>query len=160
MTDMGEHEPGDDREWQAPEAFTNALQQLEKERVFIPPSVDERILARAQEQIRRAARRQRRRQVATRVLALAACIAFLAWIAATNIFRPGRQQANSGRNLPEDVNGDGRVDILDAFELARVIERGNPLPSKADLNGDGRVDSADVEIIARHSVSIEKGGRS
>lgn len=51
----------------------------------------------------------------------------------------------------EDVDGDGRVDILDAFALARAVEahRGG-----RDLNGDGVVNERDVEILAARAVSL------
>jgi hypothetical protein len=58
----------------------------------------------------------------------------------------------------EDLNHDGRVDILDAFQLARELKSGKA--PKMDLNADGHTDASDVEVLARRSVSLEKGGRS
>jgi hypothetical protein len=61
----------------------------------------------------------------------------------------------------EDVNRDGRVNILDAFQLAREIRSGTELPRALDVNGDGVVDQADAEAVAAEAVSLEKkGGRS
>lgn len=161
MKDMAEHEhQNGGGELQAPEALAKALRQLQKERVFIPPSVDERILSQAREQIRRATDHRRRGRSATRWLALAACIVVLGWLARTFVFAPDPRKPGTTAYAREDVNHDGRVDILDAFELSRVIQLHTPLPSNADFNGDGRVDGADVEIIARHSVRLEKGRQS
>ncbi len=55
---------------------------------------------------------------------------------------------------PLDVNGDGAVDILDAFSLARVIEIGADTRPAWDANGDRRVDQLDVDAIARKAVSL------
>jgi len=64
-----------------------------------------------------------------------------------------------------DVDGNGRVDILDAFQLARRIEtRGPADPTRSgaadtqwDLNGDGRVDKDDVSLVASAAVRLDKG---
>src|SRR5262249_30206563 len=70
---------------------------------------------------------------------------------------PGRQGLAYSR---EDLNRDGKVDILDAFILARKLQ-GAPVSDRTlDLNGDGLVNQRDVEIIAVHAVSLEKRGRS
>jgi hypothetical protein len=61
-----------------------------------------------------------------------------------------------------DIDGNGRVDILDAFRLARYIEARGPMdtmPSGAaelkwDLNGDGRVDKDDVDLVAFAAVHL------
>jgi hypothetical protein len=60
----------------------------------------------------------------------------------------------------EDLNRDGRVDILDAFQLARQLQSGDrPVPG-SDFNGDGLVDHRDADTIAAQAVKLEKGGRS
>jgi hypothetical protein len=59
----------------------------------------------------------------------------------------------SPSRMPGDVNGDGKVDILDALLLAGAFlsrpgsPRWNPA---ADLNGDGVVDILDAILLARH----------
>ena len=61
-----------------------------------------------------------------------------------------------------DIDGNGRVDILDAFRLARHIEaRGPADPTRSDaaelgwdLNGDGRVDQGDVDLVAFAAVRL------
>jgi hypothetical protein len=57
------------------------------------------------------------------------------------------------------VNGDGRVNILDAFVLAKSLEAGGDRDREWDLSGDGRVDRVDVELIARAAVSVTGGGK-
>ena len=56
-----------------------------------------------------------------------------------------------------DIDGNGRVDILDAFRLARSIEARGPVDRKWDLNGDGRVDQADVDLVACAAVRLDQG---
>lgn len=57
-----------------------------------------------------------------------------------------------------DLNGDGKVDILDAFYLARQLKMGKPLDPAWDVNGDGVIDQRDVDAIAARAVSLERGG--
>ena len=56
----------------------------------------------------------------------------------------------------EDYDHNGRVDILDAFALARDIESGSTT-GDWDLSGDGAVDRADVDLIAMAAVDLGKG---
>ena len=57
-----------------------------------------------------------------------------------------------------DVNGDGRLDILDALALAQAVERGRPAVPAWDVNADGRVDAADADRVAQRVVTIGQGG--
>jgi hypothetical protein len=64
-----------------------------------------------------------------------------------------------------DVDHNGRVDILDAFRLARNIEaRGPATPTRSgaaelgwDLNSDGRLDKDDVDLVAFAAVRLDRG---
>jgi len=56
-----------------------------------------------------------------------------------------------------DVDANGRVDILDAFQLARSIETRGPVAPQWDLNGDGRIDKDDVNLVALAAVHLDKG---
>jgi hypothetical protein len=58
-------------------------------------------------------------------------------------------QAPSG-----DMNGDGTVDILDAFRLAKLIEVRDPGAAGPDMNDDGEVNRLDVDAIARRAVAL------
>jgi hypothetical protein len=53
-----------------------------------------------------------------------------------------------------DVDANGRVDILDAFRLARSIEARDPVAPQWDLNGDGRIDQDDVDLVASAAVRL------
>ncbi|HEX9926651.1 MAG TPA: SBBP repeat-containing protein, partial [Anaerolineae bacterium] len=64
-------------------------------------------------------------------------------------------QENTTTDTPimGDLNGDGRVTILD---LTYVAARFGSSAPTADLNGDGRVDILDVVIIADHYGSVDQ----
>jgi hypothetical protein len=53
-----------------------------------------------------------------------------------------------------DINGDGKVDILDAFQLARILEDQEPTTARQDINRDGRVNLTDVDAVARRAVAL------
>lgn len=53
-----------------------------------------------------------------------------------------------------DVNHDGRVDILDAYVVAKAISTGGKLDPAWDVNHDGVVDQKDVDWIAAAAVNV------
>lgn len=57
-------------------------------------------------------------------------------------------------SLPEDLDRNGSVNILDALLLARRVESGEPFDRRWDMNHDGQVDEADVEQIASVAVRL------
>ena len=57
----------------------------------------------------------------------------------------------------EDVNHDGKLDILDAFLMARKVAAHEKLGNEWDFNHDGIVDTKDVDVIALGAVKL-KGG--
>ena len=68
---------------------------------------------------------------------------------------PGAASASAG---PGDINGDGYVDVLDAYLLQRRIEAAGDLDAQWDFTRDGRIDRADVNAIATVAVKLS-GGR-
>ena len=54
----------------------------------------------------------------------------------------------------QDVNRDGVVNIVDAYELARKVESGGVAQTRWDFDGDGAVDRKDAEAIAIDVVSL------
>jgi hypothetical protein len=54
----------------------------------------------------------------------------------------------------EDVDRSGKVDILDAFVVAKLVETGKQIDAAYDVNGDGKVDQADVDRIAQTAVAV------
>ena len=151
-------EPGaEDGKLQAPKKLLAALKNLPSERVFIPPYVNERILRAAQQQLEKPQRKNLLRWWIGWTAATAA-IAFVAGFA--HLFtKPDRETNGRTEFTREDINRDGRVDVLDAFALARKIKSGSS-QREFDLNGDGVVNQRDSEIIAMHAVKLEKEDRS
>ena len=149
---MNDDNPRQRDDTPVPERFVSTMAALNKTPVFVPPQVDEAILARARKEL---ASRQPERRIRFPWVwwaTAAAVVAFGAWISPTLISRRSAQPPTVAR---EDVNGDGRVDILDAFALARTIEHG--AVRQPDLNGDGQVDRRDVDLVAYRAVQLRKG---
>src|SRR5215470_7511508 len=66
---------------------------------------------------------------------------------------PGPPVAPAASAAVADLDGDGRVTVLDALVLARAIEAGHPNPAY-DVNRDGRVDDDDVNAVLALAVSV------
>lgn len=56
--------------------------------------------------------------------------------------------------LRQDIDGDGQIDILDAFALARQIGDEQISVQDGDQNGDGILDDNDVDLIAMTAVTL------
>ncbi len=54
-----------------------------------------------------------------------------------------------------DFDHSGRVDILDAFKLAKRIESTEKLDTNLDMNGDGHINSNDVDCVAYTAVRLD-----
>ena len=55
-----------------------------------------------------------------------------------------------------DVTADGQLDVLDAFALAKAIERGDA-DGFADFNSDGQIDAADLSVLTARIVRVDTG---
>jgi len=139
-----------DEDLKAPLRLLTALREASQPPIFVPPALDESLV--------RSVRRhfsppKPGRPWWWRTLAWSAGAAIL-----LVIFLWTRHPALSFDR--EDLNHDGRVDILDAFMLAREIQSGQRPDLGRDVNGDGKVDQSDVERIALDAVKLRKGRRS
>ena len=56
----------------------------------------------------------------------------------------------------QDIDRNGRVDILDAFTIARALQAQNGPPDAWDVTGDGKVDQADIDRVAGSAVRVTK----
>ncbi len=168
MSDLNRHLESDEPE--APEEFIRALRAAQPEPLFIPPTLDEAILRHAHRHLDRGRRGNEAAsfgapQFLIRLVASAATriVRGLPWLAtATAVVLAVSfiYLAHKPRFAREDLNHDGKVDILDAFTLAKQIKSGAPLKSALDINGDSVIDSRDFETIAAHAVKLDKGDRS
>jgi hypothetical protein len=152
--------PNDNSQTEDPEAPASLIAGLRKslsesETVFVPSTFDNAI--------ERAARAHLSGERAPRFR----WMTLLAWVtAATAIIvaglflflpsRPGTNLVKAPDLAREDINGDGKVDILDAFALARQLRNGAVPNRGLDLNGDGIVDERDLQIIAGKAVRLDK----
>lgn len=124
----------------------------------VPGHLDERILARARSRLQ-AGRRSRQlvRWAPLAGLAAAACLGL--WLSG-GLWNAGGPASAPALPAPqaalrEDVDGNGQVNILDAFTLARRIDQGAGGLDSWDLDGDGHVGQSDVDAIARRAVRIQ-----
>jgi len=149
----------DERKLDAPERLVSALKTLPTEPVFIPGALDQAVIAQA--------RRHLDREPAAHIPWLRISRWAIGAMAALLIVFFGTHRYLSNRpGVPgppqtlarEDLNHDGRVDVLDAFILAKTLKSGPAPDRQMDINSDGKIDQADVAAIAAHAVRL--GGRS
>ena len=134
------------------------LAALGSQRIEVPSDIDDAVMAAARSALserRRAGRNARRWAQWT---AAAAGLALVVWIGSLLSTRPVglRDVSRQVASAPGDLDRSGRVDILDAFVLARQLESGIA-PAAGDFNGDGRIDHADVDAIAMAAVRLTEG---
>ena len=149
----------DEANLDGPEKLLSAFRRPTLEPVFVPSTLDEAIL--------RAARKHLSRPESPRFKWLP----LLPWFAAAAAMivagallffhsQPRSNISNPPAFARQDINHDGRVDILDAFALAKRLKQGTVSDLRLDVNGDGIVDERDMQIIASEAVKVNKGGRS
>jgi hypothetical protein len=118
--------------------------------------VDDRILGAIRNQA--AARHRMRWVIRYAIGSLAAAAAVLVIAIKTShrdqpdVPAPAAAVANA-----QDVNKDGKLDILDAYLMARKVEKKESLGSELDFNHDGVIDGKDVDVVAFGAVKL-KGG--
>lgn len=144
--------PDSEQNLEAPARLVSALKEGARRKIFVPPTVDDAILKAARTQLCPASKSSAPhlpRWVFWSALAgTCVVIALLARMSAPPQF------------AREDLNHDGKVDILDSFALARQLKNGGSLPAYLDVNGDGVVDERDVTSIATRAVALGKDNRS
>ena len=147
-----------DAELNAPEELRNDLSALHESGVSVPPELDQSIIRMARQRL---AVRRKPRLVLRWAWAGTAVTATVILFVVFALRTPEREQRQATTDAPtriqEDFDGDGRVNILDAFALARQIESDRALSKKWDMNGDGKVDRADVDRLAMAAVSLKRG---
>jgi anti-sigma-K factor RskA len=149
------------------------LNTLFKPQFSVPPEVDRAIIDKANQRLvqRHWHRRVFRHISLWRVAAAAAVIIVAFSLNLTQ--KPGPTTTSSFivEAQAVDIDENGRVDILDAFKLARYVESADntekslsPVSSTGqalrrqewDINGDGLVDRNDVDLVALAAVRLDK----
>ena len=146
----------DGEEPKAPARLVAALKEPPSRRVFVPPSMDQSILAAARRHLTKPSR-ARLSWVPNWFVWPAFAAAIVVTIGLGYFWLRHDDAVKFAR---EDVNRDGCVDILDAFQLARETNSGAQPLAIHDLNNDGRVDRRDADFIAGQAVQLQKGGKS
>jgi hypothetical protein len=98
-------------------------------------------------------------------VAAAAAVIILAFsLDLTQRVEPTADRSVLARAQAIDIDQNGRVDILDAFKLARHIESAGSAEESLslrkqgwDINGDGLVNHDDVDTVAFAAVRLDKG---
>ncbi len=144
-----------------PPGLRSAMRDLYRPGAAVPPGFDEQVLAAARGQWVR----QRRRRLIVRlvpVTAAAAAIVLVVWLGGFWSRPAGPVSLSPMVSAPprqaplKDINGDGRVDILDALMLARRVEAANIAGLEWDFNGDRVVDRSDVDAVALAAVRLDR----
>jgi hypothetical protein len=138
-------DPADD---DLPPRLRDALARLDEPAVHVLPALDARILSRAKADYARRTRFRPALRWISAITAVAAAVA-IAFIVQATLLHPAVHLAKG------DINGNGRIDMLDAYVLAKRVASGGKLDPAWDVNGDGMVDQKDVDWIASAAVSIE-----
>lgn len=124
--------------------------------IDVPDEVDARILwnARKRAQAARKTAPPKRRLAGTR-WAIAASIALV--LGAVGLWERARSAPEQVARLSEDIDGNGTIDIRDAFMLAKAIQGGRT-DQAWDVDGDNSVDMHDVDRIGQRAVMIRRQG--
>jgi hypothetical protein len=160
LNDPSRHSPED------PPRLAAALMRLHAVSANVPAERDEAmrraIRTHFDQMARESGETSRRRRIlpwlagAGGLSGLAAAIALAIWLG--RFASPPRTvtpPATIARAQPADIDGSGRIDILDAFALARMLESNQASAAVArDLTGDGAIDQRDVDAIALQAVAL------
>ena len=153
--------------------FSEDLNTLFKPQFSVPPELDRAIMDQANRLlVQRHWRHRIFRHISLwRVAAAAAVIIFAFSLNLTQKPEPSTSRTVLVKAQAVDIDRNGRVDILDAFKLARHIESADrtktnlsPVSSTGqalrkqgwDINGDGLVDRNDVDLVALSAVRLDK----
>ena len=185
MTEQKKHFD-DDLDLRVPPKLSADLNTIFKPQFTIPPEVDRAVMDRTNRHFIKRLRRRRLLRWAGPAAAAAAVIIFafvLDFTKRSGQIVPSPEHpltTESGQSAPRptyslsreagrtvsslryglaqtDIDRNGRVDILDAFKLARHIESAESTEARWDINGDGMIDRKDVDSIAFAAVRLDRG---
>ncbi len=182
-----DNNPNNEPQFSISEKFREDLKSIYRPAVSVPPEVDRAVLDQAHQHFSRRYKTRRRFRWAASIAAAAAVVIFafifnIAREPTTKMARetaqdaPRRSTSYTARKptpavvssviaqARADIDRNGRVDILDAFKLARHVESADRTETNSslrkqgwDINGDGVVNSDDVDLVALSAVRLDKG---
>lgn len=125
----------------------------------VPSDVDDEILFAARRQFGDARRSWRWGLVGVSVASIALVFGIEAIMRPVGTVRQVEMAVRPAASavVREDIDRSGRVDILDAFLLARRIEAGGETRREWDVNEDGSINQADVDAVALTAVRLNGG---
>ena len=159
MTERKEHFDKDS-DLRIPSKLSADLKGLFEPKVGVPPEVDRAVMDGANKHL---SSLQSGKQIRLRIhwgwrIAAAAAVIILAFsLDLTKQPDPKTDSFSISNTQAEDIDRNGRVDILDAFKLARHIESTGRTEKEWDFNGDGLIDHSDVDMVAYAAVRLDKG---
>jgi anti-sigma-K factor RskA len=159
MTEKNEYFD-EDLDFRVPSKLSADLNALFKPKEGVPPEVDRAVMNRANKHfaaLQSDKGRRLRVHWIWRIAAAAAVVIFAFSLDLTKQSRPAKNSLSTSKAQAVDIDRNGRVDILDAFKLARHIEANSPAEKSWDVNGDGSIDRSDVDIVAHAAVRLDKG---
>jgi hypothetical protein len=159
MTEKNKHFD-EDSDFRIPSRLSADLNALFEPQIGVPPEVDRAVMDRAYKHftiLQSGQGRRRRVHWAWRIAAAAAVVIFAFSLDLTKQAGPTTDSLSLSKTQAVDIDRNGRVDILDAFKLARQIESNGQTESEWDINGDGLIDHNDVDVVALAAVRLDKG---
>jgi hypothetical protein len=156
----------DDRDEHVPDRLRQDLRDLFAPPGTVPPQIDRAIIGQAHRHLAKPRRLILRLRWAAGIAAAAVIVVGVVLLnpqsrlprfARNDMIRNPQSIRPALAEGRADIDNSGRVDILDAFRLARHIEARGPADTQWDLNGDGRVDKGDVDLVAFAAVRLDKG---
>jgi len=153
---MATPEPND--ELKMPERLVQALRDDASRPVLVTSERDVAVLAAANRELRGRFLRARWQKRAIWAAAAAFVLGAIVWsLLYENKSHRNATTTSAGiGTISTDLDGNGRVDIFDAFLVARGLRDGRTEPAW-DVNRDGVVDARDVTWLSRAAVQLDGG---
>ena len=136
------------------------MKALFEPQVGVPPEVDRAVMDRAHKHfsaMQSSKGKRLRIHWGWRIAAAAAVIIIAFSLDLTKQPDPKTDSFSISKTQAVDIDRNGRVDILDAFKLAKQIESAGRTETEWDFNGDGLIDRSDVDVVALAAVRLDKG---
>jgi hypothetical protein len=145
----------DSGEFEISDEFAEDLKSIYGAKRSFPGEADQAVLAAAGKHL---AKKHGRLRIARWAVSAAAAAAVVVFAFVHDFNNSGQMESKMAMvdaiRAIEDIDRNGRVDILDAFKLSGMVESEMSLNAKWDVNGDGHVDSKDVDAVAARAVQL------